>query len=71
MSSDPSAAVFRRESVLLVAGSLLFPAAAVTAGRAARTWRQRHHELRESQTREKQLLTERVLTSNSSTCWGS
>lgn len=62
LSGDPSAVVFRRESVLLIAESLLFPAAAVTAGRAARIWRQRHHELRESQNREKHLLTERVLT---------
>ncbi|MFE3762522.1 sensor histidine kinase [Streptomyces sp. NPDC059104] len=62
LSDDPTAVVLLHESVFLIAKSLLFPAAAVTAGRAARIWRQRHHELRESQNREKQLLTERVLT---------
>ncbi|MFD8291957.1 sensor histidine kinase [Streptomyces lavendulae] len=60
--TDRSALVFQYESPLLIFESLVLPAAAVTAGRAARIWRQRLHELRESQSREQRLLTERVLT---------
>ncbi|MFE2151494.1 sensor histidine kinase [Streptomyces lavendulae] len=60
--TDRSALVFQYESPLLIFEALVLPAAAVTAGRAARIWRQRLHELRESQSREQRLLTERVLT---------
>ncbi|MGW1638302.1 sensor histidine kinase [Streptomyces lavendulae] len=60
--TDRSALVFQYESPFLIFESLVLPAVAVTAGRAARIWRQRLHELRESQSREQRLLTERVLT---------